>query len=159
MLHQSPSSDASSPAEMSISSRCVSTIPFSRAAVVSRLGTWSDSAPEETYTFHIPQSEMSTGSRFFRPSLPVTIKRSPARSTLKIPSKVPPKFSPAGSMNEIFGGTFLDLYHLQQCLDSRHGQIVHRRNQSYHPSSPPSRVSAHFIIKQNIRIFLKMDMF
>src|ERR1051325_2687319 len=50
-----------------------------------------------------------------------------------IPSKVPPKFSPAGSMNKIFGGTFLDLYHLQQCRDSRRGQIVHRRNQSYHP--------------------------
>src|ERR1051325_12126939 len=63
-------------------------------------------------TFHIPQSEISTGSRFFQPSLPVTIKRSPARSTLKIPSKVPPKFSPAGSMNKIFGGMFLDLYHL-----------------------------------------------
>src|ERR1043165_5213962 len=28
----------------------VSTIPFSPAAVVSGLGTWSDSAPEETYT-------------------------------------------------------------------------------------------------------------
>src|ERR1044072_4885029 len=76
-----------------------------------------------------------------------------------IPSKVPPKSSPAGSMNKIFGGTILDPYRLQQCLDSRHGQIVHRRNQNYHPSSSPSRVSTHFIIKQNIRIFLKMDMF
>src|ERR1051325_8480980 len=159
MLHQSPSSDTSSPVEISISREYLSAIPLFSPSAVSRLGTWSDSAPEETYTFHIPQSEISTGSRFFQPSLPVTIRRSPARSTLKIPSKVPPKFSPAGSMNKIFGGTFLDLYHLQQCLNSRRGQIVHQRNQSYHPSSSPSRVSAHFIIKQNIRIFLKMDMF
>src|ERR1043165_5628290 len=33
---------------------CVSTIPFSPAAVVSRLGTWSNSAPEETYTSYTP---------------------------------------------------------------------------------------------------------
>src|ERR1051325_8931111 len=32
---------------------CVSTIPFSPTAVVSRLGTWSDSAPEEIYTSYI----------------------------------------------------------------------------------------------------------
>src|ERR1051325_4799296 len=95
MLHQSPSSDTSSPAEISISREYLSAIPLFSPAAVSRLGTWSDIAPEETYTFHIPQSEMSTGSRFFRPSLPVTIKRSPARSTLKIPSKVPPKNLPS----------------------------------------------------------------
>src|ERR1051325_3664253 len=114
MLHQSPGSDTSSPAEISISREYLSAIPLFSPAAVSRLGTWSDSAPEEIYTVHTPQSEISTSSRFFQPSLPVTIKRSPARSTLEISSKVPPEFSPAGSMNKIFGDTFLNLYYLQQ---------------------------------------------
>src|ERR1043165_4188992 len=158
MLHQSPSSNTSSPAEISISSKYLSAIPrfLQQQYPDLELG---QIVHRRKSTSHIPQSEISTGSRFFQPSLPVTIKRSPMRSTLKIPSKVPPKSSPAGCMNKIFGGTFLDLYHLQQCLDSRRGQIVHRRNQSYHPSSSPSRVSAHFVLKQNICIFFKMDMF
>src|ERR1044072_6776218 len=49
MLRQSPSSSTSSPAEISISSKYASAIPLSPAAVVSRLETWSGSAPEETY--------------------------------------------------------------------------------------------------------------
>src|ERR1051325_6598043 len=158
MLHQSPSSNTSSPAEISISNKYLSAIPRFLQQWYPDLEL-GQIVHQRKPTPLIPQPEISTGSRFFQPGLPVTIKRSPARSTLKIPSKVPPKFSPAGSMNKIFGGTFLDLYHLQQCLDSRRGQIVHRRNQSHHPSSSPSRVSAHFIIKQNICIFLKMDMF
>ena len=47
---QSTSSNISSPAEISISHKHLPAIPLSPAAVVSRLGTWSDSAPEETYT-------------------------------------------------------------------------------------------------------------
>src|ERR1043165_6766671 len=75
----------------------------------------------------------------------------------KIPSRVPPKFSPTGSIHKILSDAFLGLYHPQQYLGSRLGQIVHWRNQGYlsfyqgrgfHPSHPrqktesPSRASA-----------------
>src|ERR1051325_9670445 len=99
------------------------------------------------------------------------------RSTLKIPSRVPPNFSQqdlhtrsptdylppglssAGFIYEILNSVFLDLYQPQQYQGPRLGQIVHRRNQSSSllRISIPKQKSE--IPKQSIRIFFKMDMF
>src|ERR1051325_8735841 len=177
MLRQSPSSSTSSPAEISISSKYLSAIPFSPAAVVPRLKTWSDSAPEETYASYSPirdsdglqilltrslSNYQTLSSEIYTPKSPVErltkilfsriyAQDSPVEYLLTFPQ---PSLCMRSSNSAL-----LDLYHPQQCLNSRLGQIVHRRNQSYHPSFSPSRISAHIIIKQHIRIFLKMDMF
>src|ERR1044072_7475426 len=132
---------------------------LSPAAEMSRLETWSDSASEATYIFYSPARDSD--------GLQILPTRSPGNYQIlfsRIYTQDHPvehllTFPPTGFMYEIFNNALLDLYHPQQYLGSRLGQIVHRRNQSYCPSSSPSRVSTHLIIKQNIRIFLKMDMF
>src|ERR1043165_1210302 len=139
---------------------------LSPAAAVSRLETWSDSASEEIYIFYSPARDSD--------GLQILPTRSPGDYQLLF-SRVYTQDSPvelliisppARSMYEILNNVFLDLYHPQQYLGSRLGQIVHRRNQSYHSSLSKSRVSTHFIpkqksgiLKQSIRIFFKMDMF
>src|ERR1044072_2422685 len=133
--------------------------PLSPAAEMPRLETWSDKCVGGN--LHL----LSPNQRFRRapnPSNPVSRQLS---NTLqqdlytRFPSRVPPNLSPAGAMYEIFNNVFLDLYHPQQYLGSRLGQIVHRRNQSYHSSLPQAGSPPPVIPKQNIRVFFKMDMF
>src|ERR1051325_5604255 len=113
----------------------------------------------------IPQPEISTGSRFFQPGLPVTIKRPPARSTLKIPSRAPPNFFPSRVCAQ-------DLQrHVSLSLSS---STISRPRTWSDSASEESRISFFSfkgrvltysipkqkteILKQNICIFLKMDM-
>src|ERR1051325_7302828 len=96
MLRQPPSSNTPSPAEISISSKYLSAIPrfLQQQYPDLELG---QIVHRRKSTPLIPQPEISTGSRFFQPSLSVTIKRCPARFALKIPSRAPLHFSMAGS--------------------------------------------------------------
>src|ERR1043165_5208532 len=69
MLHQSPSNNDSSPAEVS-PVKYLSAIITSSAAAVFRLETWSDSASEETYIFYSPARDFD--------GLQILLTRSPS---------------------------------------------------------------------------------
>ena len=109
MLHQAitlhPQPRYSSPAE------CLTTIPLLSPVVVSRLETWSDSAPEETYASYSPIRD-SDGLRILLTRPPgdhqilfsrIYAQDSPVEYLLTPPAEL---------TYEIFSNVFLDLYHL-----------------------------------------------